>query len=77
MPRVNLYESDAHRKKTEEIRADYGNMLSVADAGKLLNYSRTSTLAWLDGVPFMRTDKGGRRYFAIDVARKIERNMEG
>lgn len=56
----------------QDIRSQYGNMVNITEAGKLLGYSdRTATKRFLEGLPIYDLGKE-KKYMAIDIAKRID-----
>ena len=56
----------------EQIKKDYGAVLSIADVMAFFGFSRSSAERYLADVDSIKVN-GKKRYMAIDLARKIEK----
>ena len=58
------------REIVEDIRGQYGNVLSQEQVRKYLGKGTHETMAFLADVPFMR-ERRKKSYLAIDIGRKL------
>lgn len=58
------------REIVEDIRGQYGNVLSQEQVRKYLGKGRDETATFLEDVPFTR-GKRKKSYLAIDIGRKL------
>lgn len=63
------------REITEELRRQYGNVLSQNEVREYLRKGSNETAAWLADVPFMREGRK-KSFLAIDIARKISDSLQ-
>ena len=56
----------------EQIKKDYGAVLSISDVMAFFGFSRSSAERYLADVDSIKVN-GKRRYMATDLARKIEK----
>lgn len=60
------------REIVEDIRGQYGNVLSQEQVRKYLGKGKGETAAFLADVPFMREQAQRKKsYLAIDIGRKL------
>lgn len=72
MPKIKVSLSPREEFTAEQIKKDYGPMLSIGDVMAYFRFSRSSAERYLSDVDSIRVN-GKRRYLATDLARKIER----
>lgn len=71
MPRVKLMRNPAEDAIADEIRRNYGGMLSVNDLMRFLNVNdRRTAQKFVSDVPYYDVN-GRRKWMASDVARKV------
>lgn len=63
------------REITEDLRRQYGNVLSQTEVRKYLRKGVQETADWLADVPFMREGRK-KSFLAIDIARKISESQQ-
>lgn len=77
MPRVNWGIPAEQRLIAEDIRREYGNMLTASDVGRLLGYKHAKAYnEWLRDVPAYRMNGERIKYFAMDIAKKLYLSRE-
>ena len=59
----------------EQIKKEYGAMLTIRDVMAFFGFSRSSAERYLSGVDAIKVN-GKKRYMATDLARKIEAGRE-
>lgn len=71
MPRVKLMRNPAEDAIADEIRRNYGGMMSTADIARFLNVKDGRTVQkFVADIPFYDVN-GRRKWMASDVARKM------
>lgn len=71
MPRVKRPLTADGEAIAEEIRKEYGGMLTVEQVMRLIGVSRNTAKKWLFDVPAVNIN-GRSKYMVSDLARKID-----
>lgn len=71
MPRVKKSLTPDEEFTAEQIKRDYGAVLTVGDVMAFLRATRPTAMKWLSDVDSISIN-GKRRFLAVDIARKIE-----